>query len=577
MEKRHFIASLNILLILLSIMSSCSDDKDTTLEGNGLKKQSWSNDKTYSISVGQTLEFTFNARSNWTADTNSPTLLTLSTNEGNSGENTLKVTANKSSQQQGTVTIKVNGYSAGNKINFKLSASTKQEDDDINYKVDEYLKKMYLWNDEYKTLKRDFTLEYDDFLTNTLMSMSTNTLDKKRYIDGNGGQYYALFSFIQKLDPDLQSTRSAKEQKVQEYNFGFVDIQPVGYRQNSKTYILFAVKGVHPGSSAYEAGIKRGTEITHINGRIITESNYKNYLYQLLLPSSSMSLEVTDFDGATYSINSGPIYPNPIILSQVKQEYPHSIGYLVYSDFDAGFDQELFDTFKNFHDQSITDLILDLRYNGGGHVISANLISSCIAGQSCVGKTFTAYRYNDSRMKEYGGQRPIEQFAYNRYKNLNNISLAAGALNLRKVYCLVSNSTASASELVINSLRGIGIDVILIGTPTHGKNVGMEGIHISTPAAKYELYPITFQTYNAKGEGDYANGFQPNDMIDENQPNGDYFEGYGDFGTIDDPLYAKAVSLITGTNYLKSTTRSINQAVGIPLEKPEFKRIGMIK
>lgn len=579
MKKKHFIATLNILVLFLSIMASCSD-KNTTLEGNGLKKKSWSSDKTYSISLGQTLTFTFDAYSNWTAISNSTSFLTLSADSGNSGENTLKITAKNSSQQEGTITIKVNGYPAENNIKFKLSSSIKHDDDEINYAIDEYLKKMYLWNDEYMTLTPDFTLAYDQFLENTLMSMNTNTLDKKLYTNSSGKSSYSLFSFIQKLDPDLQSTRSTTEKKVLEYNFGIVDMLPVKYRKtaNSPIYVLLAVQGVYPGSSAYQAGIKRGTEITHINGQILTENNWFDYYYSLRLPSRSMSLEVKDYQEETYNINSGPIYPNPIILSQVKQIGSHKIGYLAYSAFEAGFDEELFEEFKNFHNQSISDLVLDLRYNGGGHVISANLISSCIAGETCAGKTFAAYRYNDSRMKALGNRQPTEQFAYNKYANLNNTSLAAGALNLKTVYCLVSNNTASSSELVINALKGIGIDIKLIGMTTHGKNVGMEGIPISTAAANYELYPITFQSYNAKGYGDYSNGFQPEYIIDENSPNGDNsFEGYGDFGTDNDPLYAKAVNLITGSNLVKSRTRSNNQEVGIPMNKPEVKRIGMIK
>ena len=107
----------------------------------------------------------------------------------------------------------------------------------------------------------------------------------------------------------------------------------------------------------------------------------------------------------------------------------------------------------------------------------------------------------------------------------------------------------------------------------------MEGITITTAAAEYELYPITFQSYNARGEGDYENGFQPEYTIDEDSPNGNnIYEGYGDFGTANDPLYAYAVKFITGTSYAESTTRSISHtATGQPLAKPAMKRMGMIK
>lgn len=170
----------------------------------------------------------------------------------------------------------------------------------------------------------------------------------------------------------------------------------------------------------------------------------------------------------------------------------------MYSAFESGFDQELFDVFKEFKSQNITELILDLRYNGGGDVTSANLMSSCIAGDFCVDKTFASYRYNDERMKALGNQRPIQKFAYSQYDNLST-SLSAGGLKLQKIYCLVTDDSASASELVINALRGIDIEVILIGTTTHGKNVGMEGVELTAGTDKYLLFPITFQAYNAKG------------------------------------------------------------------------------
>ena len=157
-------------------------------------------------------------------------------------------------------------------------------------------------------------------------------------------------------------------------------------------------------------------------------------------------------------------------------------------------------------------------------------------------------------------------------------SRSAGGLNLRKIYCLVTDDSASASELVINALRGIDIEVILIGTTTHGKNVGMEGVELTAGTDKYLLFPITFQAYNAKGFGDFENGFTPDYEINENQPNGEYFEGYGDFGAESDPLYAKAISLISG-NEVTTPTRAVNQAKEqmLVIATPRLNRIGMIK
>lgn len=569
MKKLQNLRLLSLLVILLSLSTSCKDD-DSLLNGSGITEQSWSTGQTYFASAEQTLTFTFTTQSSWTAQSSSTALLSLDTYAGNSGNNTLKVTVHNSSDQQATITIKVNGYSSTGTIKVQLSNNDIQGYE-INYSVDQYLKEKYLWNDEYKTLTPTFDQAYDDFLENTLMSMTTNTLDKKLYNNSNGS-YYSLFSYIQKLDPDLQSTRSAIEKKTQEYNYGFINLLPVYNSTEKGSYISFAVQGVYKDSSADEAGIKRSVEITHIDNQIITEINWPQYYLKLLQPTSTSTVVVKDDKGKSYTINSGPIYVNPVIYHQVKNR----IGYLVYSSFSSGFDQELFEVFKQFKNENITDLILDLRYNGGGDVRSANLIASCIAGETCIGKTFASYRYNQERMTVLGNKRDIEKFSYSNYQNLNNISLSAGGLNLRRVYCLVTNNTASASELVINSLEGIGIDVILIGNTTRGKNVGMEGVELTAGTDKYLLFPITFQAYNAAGFGDFENGFTPDFVIDENNPHGKNFEGYIDFGKDNETLYAKAMSQITGTD-AASISRSSRQVKGQVIAQPTIGRIGMIK
>ena len=565
MKKIQYVKLLGLLTILLFLNISCKDD-DTLVRGSGITEQSWSTNQTYFASAEQILTFTFTAQSSWTAQNSSTALLSLDNTAGYSGKNTIKVTVHKSSQEQGTITIKVNGYSSASNIKIQLSDDDVQGYE-INYSVDQYLREKYLWNDDYKLLTPNFRQAYDEFLRNTLLSMTTNTLDKKRNSNGT----YSLFSFIQKLDPDLQTSRSAKEKKTLEYNNGIENYIAVGNR-NTSNYGL-VIQGVHKGSSADKEGLKRGMEITEIDNQRITTANVQACYSKLIKPSSPTSIKVKDKDGKVYTINSGPIYANPIIHHQVNE----NIGYLVYSAFESGFDQELFDVFKEFKSQNITELILDLRYNGGGDVTSANLISSCIAGDLCIDKTFASYRYNDGRMKVLGNQRPIQKFAYSQYDNLST-SLSAGGLNLQKVYCLVTDDSASASELVINALRGIDIEVILIGTTTHGKNVGMEGVELTAGTDKYLFFPITFQAYNAKGFGDFENGFIPDYEINENKPNGEYFEGYGDFGTESDPLYAKAISLISGSE-VTTPTRAVNQAKEqmLVIATPRLNRIGMIK
>ena len=89
------------------------------------------------------------------------------------------------------------------------------------------------------------------------------------------------------------------------------------------------------------------------------------------------------------------------------------------------------------------------------------------------------------------------------------------AVGLKKIYVLVSQTTASASEMVINGLRGLDIEVNLIGQTTNGKNVGMEGVMRSFYNHEFLLYPVTFYVENAKGFRDYSTGFVPDVEIDD--------------------------------------------------------------
>lgn len=113
---------------------------------------------------------------------------------------------------------------------------------------------------------------------------------------------------------------------------------------------------------------------------------------------------------------------------------------------------------------------------------------------------------------------------------------------MKKIYVLVSETTASASEMVINGLRGLDIEVNLIGMPTNGKNVGMEGVVRSFHNYDFLLFPVSFYIENAKGFRDYSDGFTPDVQIDDSAiyP--------GEFGTMMDQLGYLALQWIKTDN-----------------------------
>lgn len=563
----------------------CSCQSDTKLSGSGISETSWQPDETLTIEVGGSATVWFRAASRWIAQSSSTQHAILSRNTGEAGDSELTIEGLQSTEQAVIVSVQASSHTGKSTLRVRVvpasegaTAHATAADLAVNKEVDKYLRTMYLWNTEYKTLKPSFDLPYEDFLDETLSGMKTNTLDNKTYNVPGGKSYKRLYSYIRKIDPSIRTrAHAALIEKEKEYHYGLVGLSAVRLSINH-TEVAFVVQGVHKGSSAEQAGLKRGSEIRQVNGQTLTQANWSTHWNHLLLPTADNTTTLKDKNGKLYTVRSTPIAPNPIIHHQVKQVGTHSIGYLAYTHFEGGFDQELFDVFKQFKQAHITDLIIDLRYNGGGHVSPALLMASCVAGATHQGKTFFSYRYNDDRMKTLGGVRPSENFVYSYHENLQS-SLATGALNLPRVYFLVTNATASASELVIHGLRGLGISTVLIGKRTNGKNVGMEGKEIKTAYGTYLLFPVTFQIYNAAGQSDYDHGFAPSHDCDEMNPYRRGYEGLGQLGTEADPLYAKALSLITGQPVSIPRTRATTSSLygAQPIPTPPHRPVGIVK
>lgn len=429
---------------------------------------------------------------------------------------------------------------------------------DINKQVDAYMLSRYLWNDEYKQTQRNFSLAYDQFLMQTLLAMQTNTLDKKPAGDGK----YTLYSRIERKDAVTKAmdTRGVAHsvKREAESSYGFANMTAITYvdqnNQPTGRYAL-AVSGVFADSPASKAGIVRGTIFDKVSGQEITKSNMNTLYRSLVAPGQGASCSLTGSGTSpkTYSLTAEQMFTNPILYSGIITEGVDRIGYLVYQRFDAGYDDDLLVEIGKFRDAGVTDLVLDLRLNGGGHVISAQMLSSCVAGAVCDGKVFEYYRYNDLRMantsttsRETGNDYDsTKKLFYTNfiYGNYYGVDLRPYMLSLPRLYVIVSGSTASASELVINSLRGIDIPVVLIGSKTEGKNVGMEPKKLKDNSFNYELTPITFQSYNAKTET-----VNPAGIVSDNAVS-DWNGGYVNFGDTKDPCLAKALSLITGKTF----------------------------
>ena len=177
------------------------------------------------------------------------------------------------------------------------------------------------------------------------------------------------------------------------------------------------------------------------------------------------------------------------------------VGYMVFNDHLATAESQLVEAVNYFAAQGIDDLVLDVRYNGGGYLYIASELAYMIAGPTPTqGKVFEQLVFSDKRSADTnsaGARTP--------FYNTSDAGATFPSLNLSRVYVIAQAGTCSASEAVINGLRGVNIDVHLIGGTTCGKPYGFT----AKDNCGISYFPIEFKGANAKNFGDYADGFVP--------------------------------------------------------------------
>jgi hypothetical protein len=180
------------------------------------------------------------------------------------------------------------------------------------------------------------------------------------------------------------------------------------------------------------------------------------------------------------------------------------VGYILFNDHNEGAQDALIAAFESLRSAGVSELVLDMRYNTGGFLYVAQAAASMVTGPRNEGRIFEQLRFNKKRQAESASS----VFSYSSRVQTAETVYPTGTplpqLDLPRLYVLSSGQTCSASESIINSLRGIDIDVILVGGTTCGKPYGF---HRQDNCA-LAFYAIEFQGYNAKNFGDYTSGFR---------------------------------------------------------------------
>ena len=296
------------------------------------------------------------------------------------------------------------------------------------------------------------------------------------------------------------------------------------------------VRYVVDNSPADNQGVERGMLFNRINGEVFTE----NTNFGELLSQESFTIGLANLNGnsvesldQTIDLTQVEITENPIHTTNLIDLGNQKVGYLMYTSFIDNNVNELNSVFGQFAAENVTDLVVDLRYNSGGNISTAEDLASMITGQFN-GELFATQEFNSN----FDDQ---EILFDNQTSSGNNIN----SLNLNQVYIITTSSTASASELVINALTPY-IDVVQIGTTTTGKFQGSITVYDSedfrrenaNPNHKYALQPLVLRTVNANGFTDFVNGLEPDIEQSEN------FADLGQLGQPDEPLLSTALNII---------------------------------
>jgi carboxyl-terminal processing protease len=340
------------------------------------------------------------------------------------------------------------------------------------------------------------------------------------------------------------SDRYSGFQSTESFNRFFGDGQTLGYglavaglevtgQPNAPLYVRY----LEPTGPASQAGIQRGEQIVSLNGRtsaeLIAADNSKGDFSVLTPNAAGDPLEVVVRNGGadrTVRLTASTFNLTPVQNGQVVQsQNGQRLGYVFIKDMISQVGSPLGSVMTNFRNQGIQQLVLDLRYNGGGLVSMGATVASYGAGNRGSGQVYTTLLYNDKQSNS------------NQSFTFSNPGAWAG---FSKVYVLAGERTCSASEQVVNGLRGVGVDAVLIGDVTCGKPVGFLP-RDSGCGTTYSI--VNFEGVNARNEGRYFNGLTPTCAVAE-----DFSR---QIGALDDPLLVAAAHYVDNAACPVSLTR----------------------
>lgn len=381
-----------------------------------------------------------------------------------------------------------------------------------------YARQTYLWNDvlpDYQTFNpRSYTAAGSDLsnfkqIVFAISQSKINPVTGKAY-EKTGFEGHPKYSYIQSLN-GASGILAAVNSEGAGNDFG-IEVSSIG----NDLYLSI----VYPGSAAAASGLQRGDKLLKVNGQQAAAG--------LILPAlegQTLSLTLQKKDGSLreLTLNKSAYQSSPVLKTAEYVLSGTKLGYLAISQFShlnnskTALDQ----AFMQFASSGTTDLVIDLRYNLGGYVGTAKYLANLIASRSLNGKVMFTEHFNTQMQEGKAGILKNQLYADENNQpvylngrratyadvdftvkgNTSNFEKAGNLETVKNLYFIVGSQTASASEMLINSLKPY-FKVTLIGQQTYGKPVGFFGIKID----RYQMYLSSFLIRNSAGFSDYFDG-----------------------------------------------------------------------
>lgn len=351
--------------------------------------------------------------------------------------------------------------------------------------VFDIMQQVYFWNDEPEQQNKYQTIDLADFATqNELLAQL-----RFRPFEFDRG-----FSFITTIEADQQFFG---EGQFVTYGFTSRFVNPPSNDDLRLTQVFV-------GSPADQAGLMRGYRILEIDGRTIAEINQAEGVGAALGPSEegvSRTFRVQDMAGNQFEVTVTQelitIDPVPDVPMRILDVNGVPVGYIDFKTFISTADPKLDDLFAQFRAQAVANVVVDLRYNGGGLVSTTERFADLLVGAMANNQIFSRTLFNSDRASN-NSERRFQQ-------------LANSLTTLERVVFITTRGSASASELLINGLAPYTV-VALMGDRTFGKPVGQSAFDYCND--EFRLRPVTFEIVNANNEGGYFSGLpQPGSSI----------------------------------------------------------------